>query len=44
MYTLALIIIGIVIGWNIPQPAVAKRIQDQIVAWIKNLGIRVNKK
>ena len=26
--------IGLVVGWNLPQPAFAKAIQDKIVGWI----------
>jgi hypothetical protein len=30
-----LILIGMFIGWNIPQPAYAKRIQDWVLSIIK---------
>lgn len=29
------ILIGMFIGWNLPQPAYAKMIQDKVVAWFK---------
>lgn len=29
------ILIGMFIGWNLPQPDYAKMIQDKVVAWFK---------
>ena len=37
MYTLFVLAIGIVIGWNVPQPAWAKALQDKIVDFVRNL-------
>lgn len=37
MGTLLVLLIGILIGWNIPQPAYAKRLQDLVVGKIKEL-------
>lgn len=37
---LFILAVGILIGWNVPQPAFAKRIQDRIVAWVKDLSKR----
>ena len=34
MSTLLVLIIGIFIGWNLPQPAWAKAIQDKLVGLI----------
>lgn len=31
MYTLIVLIIGIIIGWNLPQPAWARDLQDRVV-------------
>lgn len=30
-----LVLIGILIGWNLPQPEYAKNIQAKVVAWFK---------
>lgn len=38
MSTLFWIAVGIVIGWNLPQPAWAREWQDKAVAFIRNLG------
>jgi hypothetical protein len=35
--TLLILAVGIVIGWNLPQPSWAKEAQDKLVAAIKNL-------
>ncbi len=29
--------IGLVVGWNLPQPAYAKVIQDKVVEWVSAL-------
>lgn len=36
--TLFLIVLGILIGWNLPQPAWAKDLQDKAVDAIKRLA------
>lgn len=39
MYTLIVLIIGIFIGWNLPQPPWAKALQDRVVKAIRtNMG------
>jgi hypothetical protein len=38
--TLFWICVGIVIGWNLPQPPWAKAWQDKVVALIKGVGNR----
>ena len=38
--TIFYITIGTFIGWNCPQPAYAKAIQEKVVAWFKGLGNR----
>ena len=40
MSTLFWITIGMFIGWNLPQPAWARQLQQQIVATVKSLGNR----
>ena len=35
MSTLLILIIGIFIGWNLPQPDWAKTLQDKVVAALK---------
>jgi hypothetical protein len=35
MSTLITLVIGIFIGWNLPQPAWAKSIQDKVVGMIR---------
>jgi len=35
MSTLLVLVIGIFIGWNLPQPAWARAIQDKVVAIIR---------
>ena len=37
MSTLFWIVVGIVIGWNLPQPSWAREAQDKAVAFIRNL-------
>jgi len=37
METIILIVIGMFIGWNLPQPAYAKFIQDKFLNIIRNL-------
>ncbi|MGD8206769.1 MAG: hypothetical protein PVH47_01700 [Thiohalocapsa sp.] len=32
------IVVGVVIGWNLPQPSWAKSLQDRLVAAIKAVG------
>ncbi len=29
--------IGLVVGWNLPQPALAKAIQNKVVEWVSAL-------
>jgi hypothetical protein len=36
--TLFWVCVGILIGWNLPQPAWAKSLQDKVVAAIKGAG------
>jgi hypothetical protein len=31
------ILVGLVIGWNLPQPAWAKQLQDRVVASVREL-------
>lgn len=31
------VLVGLVVGWNLPQPEWAKTLQDKIVTKIKNL-------
>jgi hypothetical protein len=38
--TLFCLAIGILIGWNLPQPAWAKDLQDRVVESIRNLTRR----
>lgn len=35
--TLFWVSVGVVIGWNLPQPAWAKEATDKVVAWVKGL-------
>ena len=35
MSTLLILVIGIFIGWNLPQPAWARAIQDKLVGMIR---------
>ena len=35
MSTLFWIGVGAFIGWNLPQPAWAKSLQEKVIAWIK---------
>jgi hypothetical protein len=37
MYTVIVLVIGIFIGWNLPQPAWAKAFQDQLAALIRTM-------
>ena len=37
MGTLLTLIIGMFIGWNLPQPAWAKAIQDKLVGLLRDL-------
>jgi hypothetical protein len=39
--TLFCIAIGILIGWNLPQPAWAKDLQNRVVEFLRNLTRRV---
>lgn len=41
MSTLLGIAIGIIVGWNLPQPAWARELQEKIVASIKRLSNRL---
>ncbi len=34
---LLILAIGIIIGWNWPQPAWAREIQDKVVDWVRSL-------
>ena len=38
MSTLFWIAVGMFIGWNLPQPAWARELQEKAVAAIRNLG------
>jgi hypothetical protein len=38
MYTLFVLIIGIFIGWNLPQPPWAKEFQNRVVALFRSIG------
>jgi hypothetical protein len=35
LYTLTILIIGIIIGWNLPQPSWARDLQERIVNFVK---------
>lgn len=37
MYTLLILIIGIFIGWNLPQPPWAKAFQDRVVQLMRSI-------
>ncbi len=37
MYTLLILIIGVFIGWNLPQPPWAKELQDRVVTMVRSL-------
>ncbi len=37
MYTLIILVIGIFIGWNLPQPPWAKIFQDNVVGFLRTL-------
>jgi hypothetical protein len=37
MYTLFILVIGIFIGWNLPQPPWAKAFQDKVVEIVRSL-------
>jgi hypothetical protein len=37
MYTLIVLIIGIFIGWNLPQPPWAKSLQNKATAGLRSL-------
>jgi len=37
MYTLIILVIGVFIGWNLPQPTWAKIIQDKVVGLVRSL-------
>ena len=37
MSTLLILIIGIFIGWNLPQPAWAKTIQDRLLEMMRGM-------
>lgn len=32
------IVIGVFLGWQIPQPSWAKSIQNKVVSWIKGIS------
>lgn len=38
MSTLLILVIGIFIGWNLPQPAWARALQDKLVGMIRGAG------
>jgi hypothetical protein len=40
MFTLLVIAAALFVGWNIPQPEFAKKIQDSVVSKIKNIPIK----
>lgn len=35
LFNILLVAIGVLIGWNLPQPQYAKDLQEKIVAWFK---------
>ena len=37
MYTLLILVIGIFIGWNLPQPPWAKAFQDRVVQMVRSI-------
>ncbi len=37
MYTIFVLIIGIFIGWNLPQPPWAKRLQDRVTRTLQSI-------
>ena len=37
MYTLIILVIGIFIGWNLPQPQWAKTLQEKVVQALRDL-------
>jgi hypothetical protein len=42
MYTVIVLVIGIFIGWNLPQPPWAKAFQDRILELVRALGEKVS--
>ena len=38
MFTLLTLLVGLFIGWNIPQPAIAKLLQEKLIARFRNAG------
>ena len=41
MYTVIVLVIGIFIGWNLPQPPWAKALQDRVVELTRALVAKV---
>lgn len=39
MWTLCALIVGIFLGWNLPQPIYAENLQDELVFWLKQKNI-----
>lgn len=37
MTALILVLIGMFIGWNLPQPAFAKALENKFRAWVREL-------
>lgn len=35
LWTLFVLVIGMFLGWNLPQPIYAQNIQDEVVDWLK---------
>lgn len=35
LWTLFVLVIGMFLGWNLPQPIYAQNIQDEVVYWLK---------
>jgi hypothetical protein len=35
-------IIGLIVGWNLPQPKYVKKVQDWVVSKIKDIGPDIN--
>lgn len=42
MSTLFGIAVGLFVGWNMPQPAWARELQDKVVAAIRKLGNKLD--
>jgi hypothetical protein len=42
-YTLTIFVIGVFVGWNLPQPPWAKDLQDRVVGVIRSLIGKINR-